>query len=575
MHDIKKGLARSILLIDDDPVFRRLMAVMFTQDGFSVTTANDAESGLRLLEQKDFQVAVVDYRLPDQTGIDFFEKARRNYPLMMRILVTAHTTEEILLEAINRGEVFRYLNKPVHMGLLRSTVEQSLALYELAASKRALVEELEHRNKELEEKNSDLRNYYHLMGELKAQQDQILSSLPEPFLLLRADRRILKCNQAAIDMLGFPRGEMLGKSADDIFAFRHELVERIEDVGRSGLTYFETELKRKSSTPIKVKVALNRFQGESVERNQIALVIQDITSVKQLEELLKTHSQRLEQTVEDQILQIVRQQRALAHSEKLSSLGTLVAGAAHEINTSGSFIRTNLEVLLEYWLGIEPILANWLEANPDAQIGIQPAKRVLKDIRGLLEDLDVGAAQLSRIVEGLLAYSRKDVRRKEIFSLVDAVEIAMTVTGTRINKSFKVIKHVRDGELTVYGNRGQIVQVVVDLLMNAGDAWDEMGRTDQGIICVVVRGMQDGRLMRVTVADTAGGMSSEISTQVFDPFFTTKKGKGTGLGLSICHGIIGEHGGDIWVKSRPLKGSAFSFTLPTYIAEEEPEAVKG
>jgi len=569
MHDSKKFPQPSILLVDDDPIFRRLMAVMFTQDGFQVMTAADAESGLKLIEQTPFQVAVVDYKLPDLSGVDFFEKTRRSKPAMMRILLTAHSTEEVLLDSINRGEVYRYLTKPVHMGLLRSTVDQALALHELASTRSAMVEELERQNRELEVKNLDLRNYYHLMGELKAQQDQILASLPEPFLLLRGDRRILKCNQASIEMLGYSRGEMLGKLADEMFNDSAELPARIEDVGRSGVSYFETDLRRRSGTTVKVRVALNRFKGESLDKNQVALVIQDITSVKQLEELLKTHSKQLEQTVEDQILQIVRQQRALVHSEKLASLGTLVAGAAHEINTSGSFIRTNLDVFLQYWEGIEPILREWAAKNPNALIGKQPAARVLNDIKSLLDDLGVGASHLSRIVEGMLAFSRKDVRRKEAFAISEAIETALTVTGARVSKVFHVHKHLNQSDLKVFGNRGQIVQVIVDLMLNACDAREGIQHPQPGILAIVVRPVSRTESVRVTVADTAGGMPPDVASHVFDPFFTTKHGKGTGLGLSICHGIIGEHGGDIWVKSRKGKGSAFSLTLPLLAEESE------
>jgi len=279
MHDLSKKPAPAILIIDDDPVFRRLMAVLFSQDGFNVTTAMDAESGLRLIEQIPFQVAVVDYRLPDLSGIDFFERTRITHPTMTRILLTAHTSEEVLLESINRGEVYRYLSKPVHMGLLRSTVDQALELHELAVSKGALLAELEKRNLELEEKNSDLRKYYHMMGELKAQQDQILASLPEPFLLLRADRHVLKCNQASIEMLGYPRGELLGKLADEIFVRTTELARQIEGVDRSGLVCFETDIKHCSGATVKAKVTLNRFKGDSSERNQIALIIQQLSSV--------------------------------------------------------------------------------------------------------------------------------------------------------------------------------------------------------------------------------------------------------------------------------------------------------
>ncbi|MBM3329235.1 MAG: response regulator, partial [Calditrichaeota bacterium] len=156
----------SLLLVDDDAVFRRLMSALFQQDGFQVTAFESAETAFDALELRTFKVAIVDYKLPDLNGIDFFERTRRSHPDMVRILITAHTTEEVLLDAINRGEVYRYLNKPVHTGLLRSTVEQALVLNELTTSRNMILASLDERNRELEQKNSDLARFNHLLGEL-------------------------------------------------------------------------------------------------------------------------------------------------------------------------------------------------------------------------------------------------------------------------------------------------------------------------------------------------------------------------------------------------------------------------
>ena len=291
-------------------------------------------------------------------------------------------------------------------------------------------------------------------------------------------------------------------------------------------------------------------------------MVQDITSVKQLEKLLRERSQELELKVEDQILQIVRQQKALAHNEKLAALGTLVAGAAHEINSCDSFIKTNVEVLQHYWIGLEPILREWQKINEERKIGRQYVGEVIDDIQGLLEDLNAGTDQLGRIVEGLLAFSRKDVRKKEPFALENALSSALTVTGSRLSKLFKVrVKDCQKGR-KVFGNFGQIVQVLVDLILNACDAGEEHEPRSLKPIVFYLRPGIDNRQIILSVSDRAGGMTSDTAAHVFDPFFTTKTGRGTGLGLSICYGIINEHGGEIWVRSREGIGSAFSFSLP-------------
>ena len=138
-----------------------------------------------------------------------------------------------------------------------------------------------------------------------------------------------------------------------------------------------------------------------------------------------------------------------------------------------------------------------------------------------------------------------------------------------------VYKYIGKTDRHVHGNYGQISQVVSDLIENACEAFESLKRKEKGVLAVVVRPMGDQRSLLVTVADTAGGMAGDVAAHVFDPFYTTKPGKGSGLGLAICHGIIGEHGGDVWVKSRVGKGSAFSFTLPCLLEEPERQEGKG
>ena len=272
-----KETSPNILLIDDDPVFRRVMSVMFKQEGFSISVGESVKMGFQMIQDQQFQVAVVDYRLPDLTGVDFFEKTRRTHPNMVRILLTAYTTETVLRDAINRGEVFRYIHKPVHTGLLLSSVEQALMLHEIVSSRAQLLEQLEQQNQELKKRNEDLRIAYSQMGEMKTLQDQILNILPEPILLVSGGERILSCNQSSCSLFGYSRGEFLGRSITDLFHSTDELGQHIKamldgDSSRS----FETIMRRKNGSTFLASAIINILRGaESGEELKMALLIKE------------------------------------------------------------------------------------------------------------------------------------------------------------------------------------------------------------------------------------------------------------------------------------------------------------
>ncbi len=268
----------NILLVDDDPVFRRVTSITFTQAGFSIVTGDTLNAALQMIEEREFQVAVIDYKLTDGTGIDFFERTRRTHPNMVRILLTAYTTEEVLKDAINRGEVFRYIRKPVHTGLLLSSVQQALELHELVTSRAHLLQQLERQNRELKQKNEDLRLAYKQMGDLKHLQDQILNLLSEPVLLIGGGEHILSCNQSACRMLGYTRGEMLGKSLADLFPAREELPRYVRSaLDADGAYGFEAVLSRKDGTASRVTAILNVLRtGEAEEDYMMALLIKAV-----------------------------------------------------------------------------------------------------------------------------------------------------------------------------------------------------------------------------------------------------------------------------------------------------------
>jgi signal transduction histidine kinase len=232
-------------------------------------------------------------------------------------------------------------------------------------------------------------------------------------------------------------------------------------------------------------------------------------------------------------------QRAL-EQEKLSSLGTMAAGVAHEINNPMSFVTSNVDSLLKD-----------LRDTPDLPPHL---REYLDDV--LPATLD-GIKRVNAIVTDLRRFARGDPEAHAAYDLNVEVQSALRIVHGQL--SHCVVETDLGDVGTLVGRPRQIVQVLVNLLANAGQATAAGGR-------VRVTTRREGDEVRVVIQDTGAGMSPETMKRLFQPFFTTKPpGSGTGLGLAVAHGIITSHGGRIEVESRLGEGSCFTLLLPAVL----------
>jgi len=253
---------------------------------------------------------------------------------------------------------------------------------------------------------------------------------------------------------------------------------------------------------------------------------------------LETANEELGDTLRE--LQAAESQ--LVHSEKMASLGRLVAGVAHEINNPVSFIANSVSPLKKR-------LAKAIAAPP------ADVAAILEEAGEIVDIMANGAQRAAAIVKDLRSFSRLDEATRKAVDLHEGLEV-----------SLRLLEHRWRGRITVerdYGtlpavdcDPGQINQVFVNILANACDALGE-----GGTLTVATRA--DGDTVRVVIRDDGPGIPREVRDRIFDPFFTTKDvGAGTGLGLSISHGIVTAHHGRIEVDSEPGKGAAFTIVLP-------------
>jgi signal transduction histidine kinase len=247
--------------------------------------------------------------------------------------------------------------------------------------------------------------------------------------------------------------------------------------------------------------------------------------------------------------------RQLIHADRLASLGTLSAGIAHEINNPTTFITGNLQTLEQFWKKLVLYLEQSARQDP-----LDPKLQyILDEFPSMIRSIRNGADRINNIVSGLKMFARKDTTIKEWIDFNNVLQEALSLTHNRLKYNIEVAVEIDEKLPNLWANEQQMVQVMVNLLVNAADAiGDKAGR-----IQVSARSAGPGRV-EIEVDDSGAGMPPEIAGKIFDPFFTTKPvGEGTGLGLSITHGIIQDHQGSIQVDSRVNQGTTFTISLPT------------
>ena len=257
-----------------------------------------------------------------------------------------------------------------------------------------------------------------------------------------------------------------------------------------------------------------------------------------------------------------RTQQQLLHSEKMASLGRLVAGVAHELNNPISFVLGNVEALRRYNDRLQQYLAA-VQAAP-LPAGVQAQRErlridaLLADLPSLIEGMSEGARRTAEIVNGLRRFSVVDREERVRVALADVIERAIHWVRKGTAPAFEIDWAPPAAPVEVMGSAGQLLQVVMNLIQNAADACADRPSPRLAITLTA-----QGGEAHIAFADNGGGIAPEHLSRVFDPFFTTKPvGKGTGLGLSISYGIVEQHGGTLAVESTPGQGTCFTVTLP-------------
>src|SRR5712692_2294629 len=352
---------------------------------------------------------------------------------------------------------------------------------------------------------------------LKEFNESIVESINVGLIAVDLYGRITRLNSALEDIFSLARDEAIGEKVEDLFV--EDFADTLKQVlGPDGWQLQQTRQIYKLHTATRagrslvLNIALAPLCADSREQTGALVVFEDVTERLQLEEQL--------------------QQR-----EKLSSIGMLAAGVAHEVNTPLTGVSSYTQMLL----GMLP------KNDPK---------------HALLEKVSRQTDRASEIVNNLLNFSRTGSAAE--FAGLDihrVLDDTLQLLEPQLRRSqIEIIRDYGDNLPKVHGNSVKLQQVFTNLILNARDSI----ANGNGCITLATRQGEDDGLLVIEVADTGVGIAPEDVAKIYDPFFTTKGvGRGTGLGLAVTYGIVQEHDGHISVSSAPGRGTTFRITLPT------------
>jgi two-component system sensor histidine kinase HupT/HoxJ len=414
--------------------------------------------------------------------------------------------------------------------------------------------------RKMDEVYSDLLQYEVALEEKNATLEEtqkfifsVLTSMSDILVVCDRHGNIQEVNQALAQLTGKSEAQLRGTPLRELFAdeasraqadhFMRDLhMERIQDC----------ELQFVSQEGAAMPVAVNCTPRLSPVGKFVGMVV----TGRPVGDLRRAYD-ALRQAHED--LKLAQQQ--LIHSEKMASLGRLVAGVAHELNNPISFVLGNVYALQRYGQRMREYLGAIHAGRPPQEVAeLRKSLRIdrlIEDMQPLLDGTIEGAERTRDIVAGLKRFSAADRGEEAVFDLAEVLERSVhwvvKASGSKIQVGLDVPQ-----DIPVAGSAGQMQQVLVNLVQNAIDSTDQ-----QPDARLEIKGDLRHRSVVLTFRDNGPGFREENLGHAFDPFFTTKPvGKGTGLGLSISYGIIERHRGQLKAANHPGGGAVMTLTLP-------------
>ena len=517
---------RSVLVVDDEAAVRSAIQRVLRREGWRVLSAASADEGLRLLAETDAppQVVVSDFRMPGRDGLQFLGDVRRVWPRVQRVLLTGFADIAALERAVNESEIFRYLSKPWDDSVLLTTVRSAYEEWLVREENERLMLLTQEQNQRLAELNRELEGKVEertaQLGQAKRDWEATFDAIVNPVAIIDTDYGIRRSNLAYARHGELEVTKVRGRRCYEVFAERDAPCEgcpvsSVRASGRSAMA----EVRDDPSERVFQVLAYPIFEAGDADgaAAQVVCHYRDVTEEKEL-------AQRLLQ------------------AEKLSGIGQLAGGVAHEINNPLAGILAFTQLLMRE---VPKDGTHWT----------------------FLQEIEESALRCKKIVESLLKFARRSPgTERDSVDLNEVLRSTLFLVEHQYQlKNVTIERELAQDLWAVRANGNQLSQVALNLLTNAYGAMPEGGR-------IVVRTFNDYERgqVRLSVRDSGRGIAKKNLAKIFEPFFTTKS-DGTGLGLTVTYDIVAAHGGEIVAVSEEGEGAEFVVALPA----QSPRSAEG
>ena len=401
---------------------------------------------------------------------------------------------------------------------------------------------------ELESRHAQLQEAQAFIG-------SVLSAMSDVLIVCDLSGRVQQVNKPLCGLTGKQESELIGAALDGLFktetvALSKKFRQRLESEGQVA----DCEVSLVSSDGGVAPLAMNCTARRDHKGRLVGMVLvgRPVGELKRAYSELDIAHQRLTQT-----------QQQLIGSEKMAALGRLVAGVAHELNNPISFVFGNMHALKRYGAQIKTYLEACAKFPLPAELSEMRQQlkidRTIADIGPLVEGTLEGAERVSEIVQDLRRFTSQQEEPVELFDLARVIRTAADWVVKAERAKPQLIFDMPE-PLEIFGRRGHIHQILVNLIQNAVDVLAERG---DGLI--EISASADANTATVTVSDNGSGIAAEHAGKIFEPFFTTKPiGRGTGLGLYVSYGLAQKQGGTLAASTRASGGAQFTLTVPIH-----------